>query len=217
VIRGKKHFMKTIGLIGGIASGKSAVSAALARRGAQVFDADKIGHKLLDDPEVRDELVGRWGSEILDDSAKVDRKQIAARVFQNTDESAAELTWLEQLLHPRIRQHIQREIARLPDEGPPAIVIDAPLLLESGWNEACQVIALVDCPREQRLARAQERGWTPEEFTRRELAQVPIEEKRRWATHVIDNSATLADLDAQVEQFWTSAVVDQESDKAKRI
>jgi len=209
--------MKTIGLIGGIASGKSAVSAALARRGAKVFDADKIGHQLLDEPEVRNELVERWGPDLLDESSRVDRKKIAARVFQNTDESADELKWLEELLHPLIRQRIEREIADIGRHwhlasAPSAIVIDAPLLLESGWNEACDVIALVDCPREERLRRALDRGWTPEEFTRRELSQMPIEQKRRWATHVIDNSGTLADLQTQVDQFWNDAVAEPAKD-----
>ena len=206
--------MKIIGLIGGIASGKSAVSAALARRGAQVFDADKIGHQMLDQPEVRDDLSARWGAEILDEAGRIDRQKVAARVFAPTDEAAADLTYLEELLHPRIRQHIETEIARLPDAPLPAIVIDAPLLLESGWNEVCQVIAFVECPREERLRRAQERGWTPEEFTRRELAQMPIEQKRRWASHVIDNSGTLADLDAKVEQFWAETVADQSEKSA---
>ena len=198
--------MVTIGLVGGVASGKSAVAAALARRGAVVFDADKIGHLVLDEPDVRGELVARWGEKILGEDGKVSRPAVAAQVFGETDESAEKLAFLEQTLHPRIRQRIETEIRHFPDPAIPAVVIDAPLLIESAWNDVCEVIAFVDAPREQRLERAQSRGWSPEEFTRRELAQMPIEQKRRWASHVVANSGTLEELEAEVQKFWIDVV-----------
>ena len=198
--------MITIGLVGGIASGKSAVSAALARRGAIVFDADKIGHCVLDEPAVREELVARWGREILDAYGHVSRDAVAERVFGDAPETAAERDFLEQTLHPRIRQRILTEINQLPNDAAPAIVIDAPLLIESGWNEICQAVLFIDVPREIRLQRAKTRGWTEAEFSRREAAQMPIEEKRRRASHVIDNSGSLEDLEAQVDRFWQTAV-----------
>jgi dephospho-CoA kinase len=196
--------MKIIGLIGGVASGKSAVAAALARRGAVTFDADKIGHLVLDEPEVRDELVARWGDGILDAAGRVSRPAVAEKVFGESDDAMNDRAFLEQTLHPRIRRRIETAITQLPDEPVPAVVIDAPLLIESAWNDVCDVIAFVDAPREQRLARAKARGWTPEEFTRRELSQMPIEQKRRWASHVIDNSGTLQQLEIEVAQFWAS-------------
>lgn len=196
--------MKIIGLVGGVASGKSAVAAALARRGAVVFDADKIGHLVLDEPEVRDELVARWGEEILDADGRIARPAVAARVFGDSPDAISDRDFLEQTLHPRIRQRIESAINQLPDEPLPAVVIDAPLLIESAWNDVCDVIAFVDAPREQRLARALTRGWTPEEFTRRELSQMPIEEKRRWASHVISNAGTLEQLEIEVAKFWQS-------------
>jgi dephospho-CoA kinase len=195
-------FMITIGLVGGVASGKSAVAAALARRGAVVFDADKIGHRVLNEPEVQDALVRRWGKAILDPDGHVSRPAVAQRVFGDSPEDAAERQFLEQTLHPRIRQRIVAEILQLPNNAAPAVVIDAPLLVESGWNEVCQAVVLIDVPRETRLNRAKERGWTEGEFSRREAAQLPIEEKRRWATHVIDNSGSPADLEAEVDRFW---------------
>jgi dephospho-CoA kinase len=88
----------------------------------------------------------------------------------------------------------------------PAVVIDAPLLIESGWNAVCQVIAFVDVPCETRLERAASRGWSAEEFSRREAAQMPIEEKRRRSTHVISNAGSLAELEAEVDGFWASVV-----------
>ena len=198
--------MLTIGLVGGIASGKSAVSDALARRGAIVFDADKLGHRVLQEPAVRDELVARWGPSILDSDGRVSRAAIAERVFAQTPGGAADLEFLEQTLHPRIRRRILTEINQLPNNAAPAVVIDAPLLLEAGWGEVCQAVIFVDAPRQTRLARAQARGWTADEFSRREAAQMPIEKKRRLATHVIQNAGSLADLDAEVDRFWRGVV-----------
>lgn len=199
--------MLTIGLTGGIASGKSAVAAALARRGAVVFDADQIGHRVLQEPEVRDELVARWGREILTPDGQIARPAVAAKVFGDTPAATEERQFLEQALHPRIRQRIEAEIRILPDDAVPAVVIDAPLLIESGWNAVCQVIVFVEAPRDLRLDRAKKsRGWTAEEFSRREAAQMPIEEKRRRSTHVISNAGTLAELESEVERFWDDAV-----------
>ncbi|HEX6963479.1 MAG TPA: dephospho-CoA kinase [Lacipirellula sp.] len=198
--------MITIGLVGGIASGKSAVSAALARRGAVVFDADKIGHRVLNEPATRDELVARWGQSILDANHRVSRAGVAERVFGGSPEAAGERDFLEQTLHPRIRQRILSEINQLPTGSAPAVVIDAPLLIEAGWSQVCQALIFVDAPRQTRLQRAKTRGWTEEEFSRREAAQMPIEEKRRRASHVIDNSGSLADLETEVDRFWRTVI-----------
>jgi dephospho-CoA kinase len=199
--------MLTIGLIGGVASGKSAVAAELARRGAVVFDADKIGHAVLQRPAVRDELVARWGTGILAGAGGLSRPAIAKLVFGDSEAAKANRTALEELLHPLIRAQIEAEIRQLPDTVIPAVVIDAPLLIESGWNEVCQAVIFVDAPREQRLARAQQnRGWSPEEFARREAAQMPIDEKRGWSTHVIRNAGSLAELATEVDRFWAATV-----------
>ena len=199
--------MLTIGLIGGVASGKSAVAAELARRGATIFDADKIGHAVLQRSAVRDELVARWGTGILDGAGGISRPAVAELVFGDSPAAKANRTVLEELLHPLIRAQIEAEIRQLPDAVIPAVVIDAPLLIESGWNEVCQAVIFVDSPREQRLARAeQNRGWSPEEFARREASQMPIEQKRAWSTHVVRNAGSLAELAAEVDRFWTAAV-----------
>jgi dephospho-CoA kinase len=198
--------MLIIGLTGGVASGKSAVAAALARRGAVVFDADQIGHRVLDEPEVRQELFDRWGPEILDPQGYIARPAIAARVFADTPQAADDRQFLEQTLHPRIRTRIEAEIRQLPDAAVPAVVIDAPLLIESGWNAVCQAILFVDAPRETRLQRAKTRGWSAEEFSRREAAQMPIEEKRSRSTHVINNAGSLAELESEVDRFWADAI-----------
>jgi dephospho-CoA kinase len=196
--------MHILGLIGGIACGKSAVAAALARRGAVVLNGDELGHQVLRDPEVRDALAARWGAGVLDADGQIDRPAVAQIVFAPTPAGAAERQFLEQLTHPLIRKRMEAAVARLPDASVPAIVIDAALLIEAGWSGVCTRLVFVDCPRPERLRRAQTRGWTDEEFSRREAAQLPIEDKRRRADWVIDNSGSLADLDGEIDRFWAT-------------
>src|SRR5699024_7003553 len=131
---------------------------------------------------------------------------VAQRVFNDSPQAAADRKFLEQLTHPRIRQRILDEVDRLPDQSVPAVVIDAALLFESGWNEVRQAVAFVEAPREARRQRARLRGWSDEELSRREAAQLPIEEKRRLADYVIENSGSLADLETQVTNFWQAVV-----------
>jgi dephospho-CoA kinase len=169
-----------------------------------VLKGDEFGHRVLAEPEVRDALVARWGRAALDADGRIHRPAVARIVFDPTAAGGAELEYLEQLTHPRIRERMEAAIRQLPDASIPAIVLDAALLIEAGWSGLCSAIAFVDCPRDERLRRATSRGWTEEDFTRREAAQLPIDVKRRRATHVIDNSGTLADLDREVERFWAS-------------
>jgi dephospho-CoA kinase len=208
--------MIILGLTGGIASGKSAVARALAQRGAVVLDADDIGHSVLQEPAVRDLLTARWGPEILLSDGRISRRAVADRVFGETQEAVLERRFLEKTLHPLILQRIQSRIVDLAREGAPAVVIDAPLLIESGWADMCQMMAYVDAPRYQRLERAEGRGWTAKEFSRREAAQMPIEEKRICSTQVIKNSGSLADLDAEVAKFWDAAILSNASELSNR-
>ena len=196
--------MQVIGLIGGVACGKSVVAAALARRGAVVLNGDELGHEVLREPEIRDALVDRWGVGVRGPDGQIDRSAVAKIVFAPTPEGAAERQWLEQLVHPGIRHRMEAAIRQLPDASVPAVVIDAALLIEAGWSGVCTAVVFVDCPRDQRLERAQTRGWSDEEFSRREAAQLPIEEKRRRASHVIDNSGTLAELESEIDRYWAT-------------
>jgi dephospho-CoA kinase len=195
-----------LGLIGGIACGKSAVAASLARRGAVVFNADELGHQAIQEPEVRRALVERWGPRVLNADGHVDRPAVAKIVFAKGASAAAERQFLEQLVHPGIRRRIEAGIRQLSDSATPAVVIDAALLLEAGWSKVCSQIVFVECPRDERLRRALSRGWSAEEFARREAAQAPIEEKRCAASYVIDNSGTLDDLEAQIDRFWAAHI-----------
>lgn len=200
--------MKTIGLVGGVASGKSRVAMMLVDLGAGLLDADRTGHAVLaDDPEVRAQLRGRWGDAVFRPDGSVDRSAVAKHVFGSDEKSVAEREFLEGLLHPRIGARLQSEAAEYAAAGRPAVVLDAPLLLEADWKAMCDIILMVDASRETRLARARGRGWSEAEFASREAAQWPVERKRDAADVVLPNEGTEEELREAVRRFWEHYIV----------
>jgi dephospho-CoA kinase len=199
--------MKTIGLIGGVASGKSLVARMLVELGAGLLDADRAGHAVLaEDAEVRQLLRDQWGDSILSTGGVIDRAAVARRVFAEDEAGVADRKFLEDLLHPRIRRRLLHLRDAYAAEGKPAVVLDAPLLLEAGWGPQCDRVIMVDAPRERRIERAKTRGWTETEFARREAAQWPADKKRRLADYVIQNSGTEAELRSGVHDFWAKYI-----------
>ena len=199
--------MKIIGLVGGVASGKSAVAQIFAELGAGVLDADLAGHDVLADADVQRALCERWGDSILAADGSIDRAKLAAVVFATDDQAAANRQFLEELLHPRIRSRLEEQRRQFAAAGRPAVVLDAPLLLEAGWRSMCDLVVMVDAPREARLARARQRGWNDAEFARREAAQWPVEEKRRQADVVLSNAGSLNELRHAVRDVWEKHVI----------
>src|SRR3954470_105279 len=119
--------MKIIGLVGGVASGKSLVAQMLVELGAVHLDADRAGHAVLaEDDEVRQALVDRWGNAILDTDGRVDRRAIAKQVFDKSSVGTVNRKFLEDLLHPRIRQRLNIERDTAMSQGRAAIIVDAP-------------------------------------------------------------------------------------------
>jgi dephospho-CoA kinase len=195
--------MKIIGLVGGVASGKSLAANMLVELGAVHLDADRTGHCVLaEDIDVRQALVDRWGNAILDTDGRVDRRAVAKQVFAKSAVGAANRKFLEDLLHPRIRERLNIERDQAVATGKPAIVVDAPLLLEADWGSLCDIVLMIDSPRKLRLKRAAARGWTEADFDDREAAQWPAEEKRRHADVVIPNYGTADELRGAISQFW---------------
>ncbi len=197
----------TIGLVGGIASGKSEVARMLAEQGAFVFHADREGHELLLHPDIRDAVVREFGNTILDSQQQIDRKQLAERVFGEDEASLQNLRALEKILHPAIRERFHASIKNL--RGAPVcrvVLLDAPLLFEAGWEGLCDAVVFVECPSSQRIARASLRGWSEGEFARRESKQLAVEEKRRRSDFIVDNSGTLESLREQVLALWNQLI-----------
>ena len=187
----------TIGIVGGIGSGKSLVAGAMQALGGHLISGDHLGHEALRQPDITAKLVERWGKEILDDQGNPDRKKISRIVF--ADES--ELRALESFVFPYIEQRIVEEItAARRRSDVQCIILDAAIMIETGWHRHCGRIVFVDSPREVRLARIQKkRGWDEKELTRREAMQLPLEEKRRHADAIIVNDGDFEKVSRQVK------------------
>jgi dephospho-CoA kinase len=196
-----------IGITGGIASGKSFVASELARHGGEVIDADQLGHEVLRMPEVVEAARQRWGDKIIAADGQIDRKRLAEIVFGESAQSGEELAYLEELTHPRIRERMEKQVTELSQRpGVAAILIDAPLLIEAGWNGFCDKIVYVEAPRAIRRSRSQARGWNGEDFDRREARQESLEVKRELADVVIDNSSSRESVRDEIDRAWHSLV-----------
>jgi dephospho-CoA kinase len=195
--------MIILGVVGGIASGKSFVSNSLQQLGASVLDADRMGHLVLLEPEVQDALLKRWGAEILASDGRIDRKAIARIVFDPSERGIHALRFLEQLTHPRIGRLLDERLEQLRQLNRfPIVVLDAPVMFKAGWDRKCDRIVFVEAPEELRLKRATLRGWTEADFRDRERRQESMEQKRQRADFVIDNSGTPQQTLQQVRVLW---------------
>jgi dephospho-CoA kinase len=184
-----------IGLLGGIAAGKSAVAAAFAARGLQVVDADAIARSVTDDPGVVRQVAAALGAGVAPDG-RLDRAAVAAVVF--ADPAARKR--LEAITHPRIRERILAALAAARACGD-SVLLDAPLLLEGGLIERCDHVVFVAASDAVRAARAAARGWSAAELARREAAQHPLAQKRARAQFVVDNDGPLDATHRQVDDL----------------
>jgi dephospho-CoA kinase len=186
----------TIGIIGGIGGGKSVVAGAMQSLGGHLIAADQLGHEALNQADIKAKLVERWGNAILDSNGDADRKKLGRIVFAD----AVELHVLEELLFPCIERRIVAEMARARRADAKFIILDAAILLETGWRRHCDKVVFINAPRALRLARLKEqRGWDDQELTRREKVQMPLEEKKRHADAVIANDAGPEKIAVQVK------------------
>ncbi|MBA4030347.1 MAG: dephospho-CoA kinase [Planctomyces sp.] len=179
-----------IGVLGGIGSGKSFV-ARTAAEGVEppwlVLDADKVGHEVLREPEIRSQLVELFSNAILDEAGEIDRKQLAKRVFGEDPAQRAARRQLEQVVHPRIRQTLLDRIASSRGDGYAAVLLDASVLLETGWQPLCDHLVFIETDIAARQERVAGRGWSMEELARREASQWPLDKKRACAAAVVFN------------------------------
>ena len=188
-------FRYAIALTGGIASGKSTVCNLLKLYGLRIIDADAIAHETL--ARMRDEVHALFGDAILDAHGDIDRKALGRRIFSD---SSARKT-LEALLHPPIREAIEAEAKRHDRLGGPYIV-DIPLFFETKHYPIERVV-VVYTPQPLQKARLMARdGLSDAEADARLRAQMDIEEKKRLATWVIDNSGNLKQLQQETERIF---------------
>jgi dephospho-CoA kinase len=198
--------MHIIGLLGGVASGKSEVARQLAKRGAGVLDADRAGHEVLRLPHVEEAARQRWGEGIFGPDGHIDRSLLAKVVFSPPPKGPIERRYLEQLTHPEIGRRLAAEAQRMAAGGTKVAVLDAALILEADWDRLCEKLVFVDAPRDVRRARALARGWSEQEFAAREDAQDSLDSKRKRADVTVDNSGSLDHTEGQVERLWQSLI-----------
>jgi dephospho-CoA kinase len=196
-----------IGLTGTIGGGKTQVASMLKSKGALVIDADRAGHEALELPEVCGAIIEHFGPDVVAQkpqgasmSGHIDRKALAKIVFA----VRPELNWLETVLHPRMRRTFQEIISHAQVLGrASAVVLDAAILFEAGWDDLCDLVIFVDAPLEVRANRvALDRGWTERELRDRESAQWPSERKRDRADIVIHNDSSLEVLRESVDLLF---------------
>jgi dephospho-CoA kinase len=181
-----------VGLVGGVGSGKSTLTRRAAERfGFAVIDGDAAGHRALANDDVNTQLKSRFGTAVISPSGEINRSALAKLVFGDKPEHAAAKSDLERITHPLIRQEFHQRIKTARSEGVPAVLLDAAVLIEAGWQDFCDVIAFIDVPATIRLARIADRGWTEAEWRRREASQLPLDEKRRRANIIVSNSGSL--------------------------
>ena len=190
------------GVLGGIASGKSAAAAELAGPTGRVASADRAAHEALQHPEVVARIVARHGRDVLDADGLVDRAALAARVFEDRDARKE----LEGGIHPRAREMLFAALEAAVRDGVPRLVLDVPLLVENaaqhGLLELCDTLVFVDAPIEERDRRAvRDRGWDPGEVARRERAQLPLDAKRERADFILPNDQGHAELTLAVQEL----------------
>lgn len=202
---------KVVGLSGGIGTGKSTVARGFEALGATVIDADAIVHELqAPRSPVLVELAGAFGAEILDHNGALDRAALGAIVFRDPDARAR----LGSIMHPRVGAEMGRRLAEARKAEVPLVVMDIPLLFEgrkAGSGGAAQMAfdatVLVYAPEALQIERQMARdGCDREEALRRIRAQLPIEEKRSMADHLIDNSGSPAETEAQVRKLYARLI-----------
>lgn len=195
-----KHKKPTIGILGGICSGKSTVAAEFGRLGCAVIDADEIAKELLDKPAIQARVVNLFGRDILDVAGKVDRQRLAKIVF--SDQSKLEA--LTSIIHPTVLEKTKKLIEMYEENSAfRAIVLDIPLLVEVGWENRCDKLIFVDCDPQIRLQRAKNRGLGDEnELKIRENFQISLDKKAQMSHYTLHNNSDMSELALQVGRIF---------------
>ncbi len=195
-------------MIGGIGSGKSYLARKLREKHpVEIVEGDAAGHLVLKEPNVKEQLRKVFGDGILNSAGEVIRSQLSKLVFGPGPEQKSARQKLEEVVHPRITEILSRQVAwarSRPDIE--AVIIDAAILLEAGWRELCDCVVYVETPFELRLARVATRGWSREELQLREASQFPLEQKRKEADYVVDNSGDGEVALSQLEEVYSQVL-----------
>lgn len=196
--------MHIIGLTGGIASGKSTVSAMLAQLGAYIVDADQIAHEIVEPGQPAwQEIVTHFSKNILLPDGRIDRKSLGELIFNNISER----TWLEKITHYRVRERTEQMLVEAQQQGCTVAVLDVPLLLEVGWQDMADEIWVVYVDEATQLSRLISRSnLLPEQAAARIKAQMSLTEKINYADVIIDNNKDVENTRLQVIAAWEKII-----------
>lgn len=188
--------MLVAGLTGGIGCGKSEVRKRLLHAGFTVLDADTLAKQLAEtDPVIISKIKKEFGEAMYDAAGHLQRQALAAIVFNNRQQ----LEKLNGIIHPRVINAVERQLEALQQQGEKIALVEAALHYEVHWNEAMDVMIVVNAPLAKRLAWVMQRDGVNESAVRQRMAnQLPLEEKVKRADYVIANSGDLAALDQAV-------------------
>lgn len=191
--------MLHVGLTGGIGCGKSTVAAMMREMGCHVLEADLLAHRLIEPGQpAYDEVIREFGPGVRAPDGRIDRAKLAAIVFADP----AKLDLLNRIVHPRVLEALDRELAELERAQPQAVaVVEAALLIESSYHERLDRLVVVWCEPEQQIERLLARGMAREQAERRIAAQMKMDQKRRMADDEIDCSGSLESTRRQVERL----------------
>jgi len=191
--------MKRLGITGGIASGKSVVAEMLREMGFHVLDADALGHTLMEPgTQAYDEIVREFGAGVTGAEGRIDRGKLGAMVFADR----GKLERLNGILHPRVEEEIVRRFGEWERGGVrDAAFVEAALLVEAGYQKNLDGLLVAWCRPEQQMERLLTRGLSEVEAQRRIAAQMPAEEKLKFATEKIDCSRSMEETRRQVEEL----------------
>ena len=194
--------MLLIGLTGNIASGKSTVARLLSERGATIIDADVLARRVVEPGmPAFDEIVRRWGQEVVAPDGSLDRDALRRLVFSHHEQ----LEELNTIVHPEVAAYRDRLVDEARQRGDRLVVQDIPLLFERGLVDQFDRIILVDAPRPVRLERLmRERRLSETDAMDMITAQMPAELKRARADYLIENIGTVRELEERVSEVWQS-------------
>lgn len=189
-----------IGVIGPPCSGKSTVARHLESLGGVWLNADEIAKSQLSEPDVIAELKSLFGDSIQLADGSLSRSRLADLVFGGDESSHARLRQLESVLHPRTRTILQTRIAKAKSDRNPFVILDVPLLLESGYRDTCDEVWCLQVDPEKHQKLIASRGWDMDELERRNARQWSWERKQLASTRVIPNNGTADELRQLVEK-----------------
>ncbi len=190
-----------LGITGGIGSGKSTVATEFVKLGCGLVDADKIAHHLLEEGEVKEQIVSLFGADILDQQKRIDRKKLADIVFNDQKR----LFLLNKILHPLVLSRCKELIGQYQKQNDiKAIVLDIPLLLEVEWDKKCDKIIFVERNKQLRSDSIKKNGFFDEKQIKdREKFQISLDKKAAIADNIINNNCDFSQLTRQIVKIFS--------------